>query len=218
MPLASAPAIPATGVLHVVAWPDPVIDQLGFDPRSNYVEAYWLSTLGPSTTWLLRRLAAGLDESPDGFDLDMPGCAREIGLGDKGGRHSPFARSLARLAQFEIARWQPAVATLEVRRRVPPLNRRQVSYLPDALRARHDAWQRAQLDAPAPQTTRRRCRSLAYVLIETGEDASAAERQLLSLGYHPALCYESATWAAERFAARGVRTEAASPPTLPSSS
>lgn len=213
MPLATAPAIPATGVLHVVAWPDPVIDQLGFDPRSHYVEAYWLSTLGPSTTWLLRRLAHGLDRDPDGFDLDLPACAREIGLGDKGGRHSPFARSLARLAQFEIARWQPRASTLEVRRRVPPLNRRQVAHLPDGLRDRHDDWQARQLESP-PETTRKRCRSLAYVLMETGEEAESAERQLLAWGFHPALCYESALWAAQRLAARSAENL----PTLPSSS
>lgn len=35
-------------VLHVVAWVDPVIDELGHDPRSHYVEHYWLGVLGPS--------------------------------------------------------------------------------------------------------------------------------------------------------------------------
>ena len=65
MTLAPAPAIPATGTLRVVPWPDPIIDQLGFDPRSSYVETYWLGTLGPSTTWLLRRIAHGFDARAD---------------------------------------------------------------------------------------------------------------------------------------------------------
>jgi hypothetical protein len=143
-------------------------------------------------------LARGLDESPDGFDLDLPACARELGLGDKGGRHSPFARALARLVQFEIARWHESQGTLEVRRNVPPLNRRQVSHLPDALRTRHDDWQRRQLQAVSPDVVRKRCRSLAYVLLDTGEDREAAERQLLQWGFHPALCYESTAWAAQR--------------------
>jgi hypothetical protein len=202
MPLASAPSIPATGTLRVTAWPDPIIDQLGFDPRSAYVELYWLSTLGPSTTWLLRRMAHGLDGSPDGFDLDLPACASELGLGSNGGRHSPFARALTRLVQFEIARWQPSIATLEVRRRVPPLNRSQTKHLPDALKARHDEWQAAQLVASPPEMIRKRCRSVAYVLIDTGEDREAAERQLLAWGFHPALCYESTAWAAERLLAQ----------------
>jgi hypothetical protein len=202
MPLSPAPAIPATGTVRVVPWVDSLIDRLGFDPRSTYVESYWLSTLGPSTTWLLRRLAYGLDVAPDGFDLDLPGVAREIGLGDKGGRHSPFARSLGRLVQFEIARWQPTDDTIEVRRRVPPLNRRQVMHLPDALRLRHDAWQQSQLGAPPADEIRRRCRSMAYVLMDTGAEREETERQLVGWGFHPALCYESTAWAADRLGAQ----------------
>lgn len=198
MTLAPAPAIPATGSLRVEPWPDSVIDALGLDPRSHYVERYWLGTLGPSTTWLLRRLADGLDRAPKGYDLDLATCARELGLGDKGGRHSPFARSLARLAQFEIARWQPSTITLEVRRRVPPLNRRQITYLPDALRAQHDDWQRAQLSTSAgPDLVRRRCLELATALLRTGEERESAERQLHQWGYHPALAYESVARAAD---------------------
>lgn len=206
MTLAPAPSIPATGTLHVTPWPDPVIDSLGLDPRSHYVETYWLGTLGPSTTWLLRRLANALESSPSGFELDLPTCARELGLGDKGGRHSPFARSLSRLVQFEIARWQPTIGVLEVRRRVPPLTRRQVMHLPDELRSRHDHWQARQLDAPPAEAVRRRCRQLALALLQTGEERENAERQLLGWGYHPALCYESTAWAAAQPA-----TESASP-------
>jgi hypothetical protein len=198
MPLATAPTIPATGTLRVTPWPDPLIDRLGLDPRSSYVETYWLGTLGPSTTWLLRRLAYGLELQPEGYELDLASLARELGLGDKGGRHSPFARSLMRLAQFEIARWQQVDATLEVRRRVPPLNRRQVLHLPDSLRLQHDAWQARQLEAPPAEGVRRRCRQLALALLQSGDERESAERQLLKWGYHPALAYESTAWAAEQ--------------------
>src|SRR3954468_992994 len=57
--------------LHVTPWPDPVIDALGHDPRSLYVEQFWLGILGPSTTWLLRRLVAGLEAEPAGFELPL---------------------------------------------------------------------------------------------------------------------------------------------------
>ena len=30
-------------------WPDPVIDEVGHDPRSAYVETFWLAVLGPPT-------------------------------------------------------------------------------------------------------------------------------------------------------------------------
>jgi hypothetical protein len=33
--------------LTVRPWPDPLIDTLGYDPRSRYVETFWLPTLGP---------------------------------------------------------------------------------------------------------------------------------------------------------------------------
>ncbi len=36
-----------TGSLTIRPWPDSVIDSLGHDPRSHYVETYWLGILGP---------------------------------------------------------------------------------------------------------------------------------------------------------------------------
>src|SRR5579871_5840482 len=93
----------ATPHLPIRPRPDDVIDALGYDPRSVYVETYWLSVLGPSTLWLLRRLVAGLELQPDGFELPMAETARALGLGDKGGRSSPFVRSLVRLCQFDVA-------------------------------------------------------------------------------------------------------------------
>jgi hypothetical protein len=32
-----------------LAWTDPVIDTLGHDPRSWYVEQFWLGIIGPTT-------------------------------------------------------------------------------------------------------------------------------------------------------------------------
>src|SRR5580704_15030044 len=65
-------------VLRIVGWPDPVIDRLGFDPRSVYVETFWLGVLGPTCTWFLRLVATGLDDNPDGFDLDLATTARAL--------------------------------------------------------------------------------------------------------------------------------------------
>jgi hypothetical protein len=127
-------------LLRIVPWPDEILDRFGHDPRSSYVEQYWLAVLGPSTTWLLRRLAAGLDACPDGFDLSLEDTARSLGLGSRGGRHSPLLRSLDRTIQFEAARSdRPGV--LAVRRRLPPLSRRQVARLPPALQAAHESCQ-----------------------------------------------------------------------------
>ena len=109
----------APEVLHIRPWPDDVIDHMGHDPRSTYVEDYWLGLLGPSTTWLLRRLAAGFEYSPEGFDLDLAETARSLGLGDRSGRHSPFVRSINRTVQFGLALLS-GPEEFSVRRRLPP--------------------------------------------------------------------------------------------------
>ena len=186
-----------TDRLLIEPWPDDVIDTLGFDPRSGYVETYWLGILGPSTTWLLRRLAAGLDTSPDGFELSLAETARQLGLGDRGGRHSPFLRAVVRTIQFDLA--QPRGDTvLAVRRRVPPLNRRQVSRLSPTLQEEHRLWQEEQLSIPTGEQQRRRCRRLALSLVELGEDIESAERHLVRWRYHPVVARDAASWAWDR--------------------
>ena len=50
--------------LKVIRMTDPVIDELGHDVRSAYVETYWLPILGPTAIWATRRMADWLDESP----------------------------------------------------------------------------------------------------------------------------------------------------------
>lgn len=182
--------------LNIRPWPDKIIDTLGHDPRSSYVETFWLGVLGPSTTWLLRRLVTELERTPGGFELSLADMARALGLGSRGGRHSPFMRALTRLVQFDLA--QPHGTTLAVRRKVPPLNRRQVGRLPASLQAQHLALQQAELERPPFEEMRQRTRRLALSLIEIGEDIQSAERHLLRWGYHPALSREAASWAWQR--------------------
>ncbi len=195
----SATSTPAPDQLTIAIrpWPDGVIDALGHDPRSSYVEQFWLGILGPSTTWLLRRLAAGLEANPAGFDLPLADTARALGLGTKGGRHSPFMRALGRCCQFGLAEAK-GDGILAVRRKLPPLNRRQLLRLPPALQAAHEEWQRNQLQTPAAEQLRRRCRRLALSLVELGEDLEATERQLERWKFHPTLSREAAQWAWDR--------------------
>ncbi len=182
--------------LTIRPWPDDVIDRLGFDPRSAYVERFWLGVLGPSTTWLLRRLATGFDEAADGFVLPLGETARSIGLGDRGGRHSPFLRSVNRMIQFDMASVVGA-DELAVRRRMPQLSQRHLARLSDAQRADHTVWQEQRFDE-RDEAQRRRGRQLALSLLELGEGAEEAERQLLRWRYHPTLAREAADWAVER--------------------
>lgn len=189
--------VPSVTFLPVRPWPDGVIDALGHDPRSAYVERFWLGILGPSTTWLIRFMANRLDASPEGFDLDLASTAQALGLGARGGRHSPFMRALTRCCQFDVAEARPD-GVLAVRRKLPPLTRRQVMRLSPELIAAHQAWQEAELQTPVHEQQRRRSRRLALSLVELGEDAEATEQQLARWKFHPALCRESAAWATER--------------------
>lgn len=180
--------------IRVEPWCDPVVDSLGHDPRSAYVETFWLSILGPSTLWLLRRIAADLDASPDGIVIDMEGMAHSLGVGNRSGRNSPFQRALARTCQFGLGR-QLDTETLAVRRRVPPLTLGQVRRLPDHLQAHHEAWLEDLLRRPDPGEQRERARRLALSLVEIGEDRDSTERQLHRWRFHPALACDAATWA-----------------------
>jgi hypothetical protein len=182
--------------LDIRPWPDPVIDAIGHDPRSSYVETYWLGILGPSTTWLLRRFARGFDASPAGFTLALDDTARALGLAAAASKHSAFARALSRCVQFDLA--QDRGDVLAVRRKVPPLNRRQVIRLPDDLQQSHREWQDAQLGAPSVDAQRRRARQLALSLLELGEDLETSERQLMRWKFHPAMAHEAAAWAWDR--------------------
>ena len=205
----AAPSFP-TETLVIRPWADEVIDALGHDPRSSYVETYWLGILGPSTTWLLRRIVAGLESSPGGFDLVLADTARRLGLGDKQGRHSPFIRALTRLVQFGLAQVQ-GEGVLAVRRKVPPLNRRQIARLPESLQHEHEAWQEGQLRIPAVEQQRRRSRQLALSLLELGEELESAERQLHRWKFHPAMAHESAAWAWKRHCEALAAAAAAEP-------
>ena len=70
-----------TDVIRITPWTDPVLDQLGHDARSTYVERFWLPILGPTTTLFLRRVAHELDDRPEGFDLPVLDTASALGLG-----------------------------------------------------------------------------------------------------------------------------------------
>ena len=71
-------------------WVDPVVDVRGHDPRSTYVERYWLSVIGPTATWIMRRFAECFDAQPDGFELDLDHMASTMGLSFTKGMASPF--------------------------------------------------------------------------------------------------------------------------------
>jgi len=119
-------------------WIDPVVDQRGHDPRSTYVERYWLGVIGPTATWIMRRFAECFDAQPDGFVLDLDHTATSMGLSFTRGAASPFGKALHRCVMFGIA--QPTSDGFTVRRRLPSVAQRHLRRLPDDVQAEHAEW------------------------------------------------------------------------------
>ncbi len=198
MSLLSEPTQPIPlATLSVDVWVDPVIDQLGHDPRSAYVERFWLPVLGPSSVWLLRRIADGLDHRPEGFDLDLVDTAQSLGVGMRGGRNAPLLRTIERCCRFGAAKMHGR-SSIAVRRRLAPLSRTQTERLPETLRAEHDQWLARPKDPASFEQLQARARSLALSMIQLGEDSTSVERQLHRWRFHPAVAHDALRWALSR--------------------
>jgi hypothetical protein len=182
------------GAVRVGRWARPDFVGPAFDPRSHYVERFWLPVLGPSAIWLLRRLADRFDEEPDGFVLDLDEAARCLGLGASASRHAPLRRALARSVRFGLAR-RPATEKLEVLERLPRVMPRHLIRLPISLQEQHRAWVDAEAGAEESVRLRRQARLVALDLRELGVDDASIERHLLRRGVHPATAFEAARWA-----------------------
>lgn len=121
--------------IPITALRDGVVEAPRFDPRSEYVETYWLAVLGPSCVLAARRLADWLDVSPDGFAVELDAFARTLGLGTGTARNAPLIRTLTRLVDFGMATIDGA--SYAARTAFPPLGRRHIARLPGYLAARH---------------------------------------------------------------------------------
>jgi hypothetical protein len=196
--------VPTT--LTIVPWPEPVLDTLGHDPRSLYVETFWLPVLGPTALLLLRHLATRFDQTPAGVELRVAETSQALGLGNRAGSSSPILRTLARLEQFEVACADPLSPTIAVRRHLPPVTRRQLGRLPMAVQRQHARLAEVRLGEPPHAEARRRARRLALVLREQGDDDNQIERALASIGFHPAICHEAVRWVREQ--PRGTASDA----------
>ncbi len=185
--------------LRVTPWTDPVLDLVGHDPRSWYVETFWLPTLGPTALLLLRHLADRFERTPGGITLPVADTAAALGLGPRDGEHSPLVRTLTRLQQFDLAQ-RAADDSVAVRRTLPPVHRRHVRRLPVPLQATHADWVAGQTANGPVDLARRRARRVALMLLVDGEPVDAAERALHRAGFHPALAHEAVRWARERYA------------------
>lgn len=163
--------------LLVVPWHEPIVGRLGFDPRDEYVERFWLPLLGPTSTWLLRRLADEFDRQPDGFSLDAVSCARSIGVGSRGGRGNPFRKAVDRCIRYGLFR-EEEHDILGVRTRIPALTRAQTGQLPAHLRAPHRRWMSQRRRVGDPITDDTHATRLARSLLDVGASTDEVEAQL----------------------------------------
>lgn len=127
-----------SSTVRIVPWRDPLIERVGFDACGDYVPLFWLATLGPTATFLIRQLATIVVIYPDGFVLDTRSMALGLGLGVDCGRTSSFHRSIERLALFGLINQMDD--HLRIRAVVPPLTLRQLARLPDHLQRAHALW------------------------------------------------------------------------------
>jgi hypothetical protein len=165
-------------VVRITPWIDPVVDRRGHDPRSSYVERFWLGTLGPTATWLVRRLAAGFDEQPEGYDLDLATTAQALGLSYSKGASSAFAKAFGRCIMFGLAHQRSD--GYAVRRMLPDVARRHLSRLPGVVQQEHERW--IEMARGHRLEVLQRARSLAAAMLEAGDDAELIEPQLIAIG------------------------------------
>jgi hypothetical protein len=181
--------------IWIEPWTDDVIDPLGHDPKSPYVERFWLGILGPSATWLLRSISYGFDAAPTGFNLSQTDTARVLGLGDRTGKYSPLQRSITRLCTFEFGYFRGE--TLVVRSRVPWLEPRQVSRLSGALQDEHRLWEDAEYQTSANNARKRRAASTAMGTYRSGGNTADVLRVLARMNTEPGFAQEIAVWASQ---------------------
>lgn len=183
-------------------------DAVDHDPRSGYVETFWLPVLGPSTTLLVRRLAERFDASPTGFELDSAAMGVDLGLGSKVSGRSGIVRTLDRCVTFKLAEFRGDI--LHVRRRLPTLSLRQTRKLSPRLRELHSGW----IDAAMPQqhAVVLRASHIARSLLALGESPGAVEHQLQQWNFAPPV-----TWHAVRQAGSSQTQTSAQEPTATSS-
>lgn len=167
---------PTSTCVAVTAWHDPIVDEHGHDARSIYVEKFFLPVIGPTASFVLRRLADLLDSNPDGIEVDLADLAQQMGLSYRAGNNSPFAKALQRLVMFGLA--HQTAHGLAVRCRIPSVPQRHLNRMPISLQTEH----RNLLDTTVSLDDFSRAHTIALAMRSTGDTPARVERQLVAIG------------------------------------
>lgn len=184
-------------VLRVRPWIDPKWLEAGHDPRSAYVERFWVGILGPSVAWLLRLIAREFDDLAPNEELclDLEVTARRLGVQHRGGRHSTMMRTIDRCCTFDVARLDDD-GVLFVRTRMPPVPRALRIRMPEELRDEVGHWTRT---GGSTDVSVGEMRLLASCMLMLGNGLHESAEQLVRLGLEPRGANEATAWAwAER--------------------
>ncbi len=130
--------------------PSIVLVETGFSVVSAYVEQFWQSALGPTSTALIRHLARHRlqigDESANYTPINLAVTRAALGVGRTGleGKSGPLFKSVDRLARFgfltidETALRVPSHITIATHVDTVPDGIRR--HWPDELKLRHDVF------------------------------------------------------------------------------
>jgi len=175
------------------------------DPRSVYVERFWLGVLGPSAVWFLRMARRELDSATPTTPavVDLRAAARQLGIGHQGGRHSPMMRTIDRCATFGMAAVTDQHGTLAVRTLLPPVPHALQSRLPSTLREELRQWSST---ARSPHTVEQEswARRTATSFLELGLGLHESCERLVTCGISPELARRATAWAWSTDAEQGA--------------
>ena len=124
------------GIAHYC---DEVVEKLGYRMDSDYVEDFWLPSVGPTTLLLARRL---FNLERRGFTtIDVDELAPQLGLHGHG-RNSPLIRSIRRMHSFGLAVIieRDDSIIVGIRSHLAPLTTRQHERLPELLKTQHTTF------------------------------------------------------------------------------
>ncbi|MGI9604861.1 MAG: hypothetical protein ACR2P0_01860 [Acidimicrobiales bacterium] len=184
----TAPDLTGRTEVHILVLDDTSVDATGFDPRSEYAEMFWLPILGPSTLWLMRRIALRFDTESTGFLLEIDEVSGSLGIRSQGGRNNAFQRSMNRLVGFNMGRTIDD-STIEVRRVMPPLHGGQLRRLSPRLQSLHQRVLETRGVDRSEDV--RRGTEVAATLIGLGDSPDLVEQQLVAWGLEPRTAHES---------------------------
>ncbi len=172
---------------------DPRHDYRYHDPRSVYVERFWMSVLGPSAILFLRLIArelSAVSTNDDGVVLELSNVSRRLGLGFKGGKKSALMRTIERCCTFGMAN-RVDTAVLDVRTSIPPMPSNLHNRLTKALREEIVRWTRTH---DCHKIDDEQARSLAQNILDMGHGLHESAERLMMLNVDLETSQKSVAW------------------------